>query len=265
MRTRTQNQTLGLAAVSQDPTQVETDLDELFLTLLRQVGGGKEIYKPSGTTKEEKEKFTKIVDGLVELQERKLIDINQILRDPDSVGNHYCWVGPCTLTYKGRRLLGKQPAIPAVSELGVLISEQGLDACLRDFDRALASLPDDPGQAIASASSTIESICKAILDRHNIPYPKSENLRSLMDTTLSALDLHPEDSQAGEQLKRLVGGLTNTALAVGDLRTKYSAAHGKGVAQPYVSQIFAKAAVNSMATVGLFFLEYELAAERREK
>ena len=134
------------------------------------------------------------------------------------------------------------------------LDANALHACREDFNRALINVDADPSQALASASSTLESICKAILDSFEIEYPKDESLQPLLKAVFSAMNLSPE-TQAEAEIKRILGGLLNAAIGIGVLRTKYSAAHGRGERQKRLTQRHARLAINATSTVGLFLLE----------
>jgi len=49
-----------------------------------------------------------------------------------------------------------------------------------DFERALSNIESDPGGAITSACSTLESVAKSILDGLGKPYPKNQRLNTLV-------------------------------------------------------------------------------------
>lgn len=130
----------------------------------------------------------------------------------------------------------------------------GTEACVSDFNRALAAVATDPDQAIASASSTLESVCKQILDVRQHAYPRDESLNPLLKATFKALDLSP-DGRADPVVKQVLGGLFNAAVGLGVLRTKFSAAHGRGASQSRLLERHARLAVNAASTVGHFLLE----------
>jgi hypothetical protein len=143
---------------------------------------------------------------------------------------------------------------PTANALRSYLEEGGLSSCRRDFARALANTEKDPDSAIASASSTLESLCKSILDRRGRPYPSDQSLGPLLSTAFDVLGLSPAKA-ADAELKRLLGGIVNAALAVGVLRTKFSAAHGSGDGQPRLEARHARVAVNACATVSMFLIE----------
>jgi len=132
----------------------------------------------------------------------------------------------------------------------------GYEAAAHDFNRALEYVETDAEQALGSASSTLESLSKAILDKFDEPCPKDESLAPIVRLVFKKMDLSPE-AHADPDIKRVLGGLLNSALGIGVLRTKYSGFHGKSGEQKRkrLSGRHARLAVNAAATVGLFLVE----------
>ncbi|MBW2318677.1 MAG: abortive infection family protein [Deltaproteobacteria bacterium] len=142
------------------------------------------------------------------------------------------------------------------SELKDYLKKGGYQAATHDFERALGYISSDPEQALGSASSTLESICKAILDQHDEPYPKDQSLQPLLKSVFTLMDLSP-DGHADPDIKRVLGGLLNAAIGIGVLRTKYSGFHGKGKDQKRkkLTDRHSRLAVNSCTAIGLFLIE----------
>ncbi len=124
----------------------------------------------------------------------------------------------------------------------------------RDFDKALRDVDVRPESAIGLASTTLESICKAILDSFDEAYPKDESLQSLQKAVFRKMQLSPEN-HADSDIKRILGGLVNVGAGIATLRTKYSDFHGKGHRQYRLGRRHARLAVNALTTIGLFLLE----------
>jgi hypothetical protein len=143
---------------------------------------------------------------------------------------------------------------PGALQLERLLSDRGMQVCQDDFARALESVDADPAQAIGHACTSLESICKAILDAVGAPLPKDETLKSLVKAVAGPLQLSP-DAHADADLKQLLGGLANAAAGIAAIRTKYSAFHGKSPKQRRLVGRHARLAVNSAAAVGLFLVE----------
>ena len=123
-----------------------------------------------------------------------------------------------------------------------------------DFERALSSIESDPGGSITSACSTLESVAKSILDGLGKPYPKAQSIQPLVSATLKELNLAP-DQHSEDEIKRILGGLTNIAAGIGVLRTKYGDAHGRGTEFAELLPRHARLAVNAASTIGLFLIE----------
>lgn len=147
-------------------------------------------------------------------------------------------------------------SVESNKELKSYLSNGGFQAAIHDFDRALSYVATDPEQALGSASSTLESICKAILDRLNVTHPSDEGLQSLLKVVFEKMNLSPE-GHADPDIKRVLGGLLNAAVGIGVLRTKYSGFHGKSMEQKRkrLTERHARLSVNSASAVGLFLIE----------
>ena len=144
----------------------------------------------------------------------------------------------------------------ATVELKDFLQQGGYEAAGHDFERALNYVETDAEQAIGSASSTLESICKGILEKFGEACPKDESLSPLINAVFGRMDLSPE-GHADPDIKRVLGGLVNAAVGLGVIRTKYSGFHGKSGEQKRkrLSVRHARLAVNSVSAVGLFLVE----------
>ena len=149
--------------------------------------------------------------------------------------------------------------IPEVADhparsLADYLKVSGAATCREDFGRALDAISSDPSSAVGLACTTMESICKAILDGLGVPFPSDESLQSLMKEVSKRLNLSA-DGHADADIKRVLGGLSNVAGGLAVLRTKYSTFHGKGSRQYRLGTRHARLAVNSLAAAGQFLLE----------
>ncbi len=61
------------------------------------------------------------------------------------------------------RLCERGESAPVISGLSMTAGEINFDTVGRDLDRALENVNDDPEDAITSACSTVESVCRSIL------------------------------------------------------------------------------------------------------
>lgn len=135
-----------------------------------------------------------------------------------------------------------------------LIESKDLKSITADFNRAVSNIEIDPDLAIASASSTLESICKCIIELEGAEMPKKQTMSQLVSDTSKLLNLSPNDHDNGE-VKRVLGGIQNVMLGIGALRTGYSSAHGHGLKRHRLNVRHVRMLVNSMVTFGTFFLE----------
>ena len=133
---------------------------------------------------------------------------------------------------------------------------EGYRAAYEDFERAMSFIESDPEQAMGSASSILESICKAILERLDVGLPKDQTLKSLVKATYSAMDLSPE-SHADPDIKQVLGGIANAAVGIGVIRTKHSSFHGRSDGQKKyrLTARHARLAVGSATVLGCFLIE----------
>jgi hypothetical protein len=138
--------------------------------------------------------------------------------------------------------------------LGDYLKVSGTTVCREDFGRAIESIASEPAYAVGLASTTMESICKAILEGMDVRFPADESLQSLTKEVSKHLALSP-DGHADEDIKRVLGGLANVGSGLAALRTKYSTFHGKGKRQYRLGERHARLAVNALAAAGQFLLE----------
>ena len=136
----------------------------------------------------------------------------------------------------------------------VLLEINQLHSVIDDFNRAFRNLELDPEAAIASASSTLESICKSILDKFEEAYPTAQSMQPLIRKVYQRLNLSP-DQHANSEIKKILGGLSSVATGIGTLRTKNSSAHGHGSKKKKLSVRHSRLVVNSCMTIGIFLLE----------
>jgi hypothetical protein len=143
---------------------------------------------------------------------------------------------------------------PGTVQLINQLDKTSMQVCRDDFEKALNDVETDAPNAIGMASTTLESICKAILDSFEVPYPNDESLQPLLKSVFQTMHLSP-DGHADPDLKRVLGGLSNAGSGLAVLRTKYSTFHGKGATQLRLEKRHARLAVNALTSVGMFLVE----------
>jgi hypothetical protein len=151
------------------------------------------------------------------------------------------------------RLVRTATEATAASALRGKIEALDLDSVQRDFDRALAE--GDPEDAITSACSTVESVCKCLLDLLGKPHPAKQDIQGLVREVSKHLNLSPDRTDVGPDIKQILGGLASVTGGIGALRTHAGDAHGRGKGTAQVDARIARLAVHAACTISLFFIE----------
>jgi hypothetical protein len=237
-------------------------LDSQQIALLWRIYRGEKSFPPPGDRSDEAacRDYNFLVETLIALRNRGYIARDDLFvqKGGDGPFPEYLIASVGGLTYEGEKVARSLDPAPAAPQLSALLSAEGLHQCRRDFERAVGSVATDPEQAIASASSLLESVCKAILERSGDRGSQDKSLGSLVKATLSTLDLAAE-SAAEPGIRGAIDGLASAAQAIRTVRNKSGAAHGRGLDHRPLEPRHARLAANAAATVGLFLLETALA------
>lgn len=157
------------------------------------------------------------------------------------------------------RLVPRGSSISATAALRETAAKLDLGSVQADFERAFRQADQDPEDAVTSACSTIESVCKCILDEMGKPYPSKQDVKGLMGEVARLLnlstgrtDLPPEWE---EDIRRILSGLYSVVQGVGALRTHAGDAHGRGRRLIRIDARIARLAVHAASTVSLFYIE----------
>jgi hypothetical protein len=149
--------------------------------------------------------------------------------------------------------------IVAATALKEKVETLSFDSVQRDFDQALSEADGNPPGAVTSACSTIESVCKSILDEMGVPYPAKQDIQHLSNSVANQLGLSPARTDLppllAQDLKQVFGGLQTIAGGVGALRTHFGDAHGKGKSAATVHPAIARLAIHAACTLSLFYIE----------
>lgn len=128
-----------------------------------------------------------------------------------------------------------------------------------DFERAVSEAEDDPAGAITAACSTVESVCKCILDEMKKPYPTNKDIKGLVGEVAKHLNLSPGRDDLPKEweqdIRQILSGLFNVVGGIGALRTHAGDAHGKGKNPVPADARIARLAVHAASTISLFFIE----------
>ncbi|MBX3408072.1 MAG: abortive infection family protein [Phycisphaeraceae bacterium] len=147
----------------------------------------------------------------------------------------------------------------AAAALTETVDALDLQSVQADFERAISDAEADPAGALTSACSTVESVCKCILDGMDRPYPNKEDISHLSNEVAKHLGLSPARTDLppllAQDLKQVLGGLQSVAGGIGALRTHFGDAHGKGKARAPIDSRIARLAIHAASTLSLFYIE----------
>jgi hypothetical protein len=128
-----------------------------------------------------------------------------------------------------------------------------------DFERALSQADTDPSGAITAACSTVESVCKCILDEMGKPYPTKQDVKGLVGEVAKHINLSPGRDDLPKEweqdIRTILSGLFNVIGGIGSLRTHAGDAHGKGKNPVPADSRIARLAIHAASTVSLFYIE----------
>ena len=153
------------------------------------------------------------------------------------------------------RLLEEPTVGIAGPMLGVMIRELNLDTVREDYERAIDSADDDPADALTSACSMLESVCKKILDEMEVGYPTKETIGSLANEVQKHLNLSPARKDIEDDIRQILSGLITVANGIGALRTHAGDAHGHAKLRYKVDPRTAKLAIHASSTLAMFYID----------
>lgn len=100
-----------------------------------------------------------------------------------------------------------------------------------EIQRIQDSVQTDPSLAIGTSKDLIESCCKAILEKLEVPVGKSDDLPTLSKKMSKALGLVPEgvssEPRGADIIKQTLNNLASIAKGVAELRGLYGSGHGR--------------------------------------
>ncbi len=218
-------------------------------------------------------------DLLVEVNQQpsghaKIIEVVEAVADPRDFLDEHDKLGAVVehlnkrLQYDGYQLreiggrynvLSVGPNVIAAAALKKAVEKLDLESVERDFDQALTQAESNPEGAITAACSTIESVCKCLLDEMDLPYPAKQDIRGLVTEVGKHLNLSPGrkdlPAELEQDIRQILGGLSSVTGGIGALRTHVGDAHGRGKLRVAADARIARLAIHSASTVSLFFIE----------
>jgi hypothetical protein len=133
------------------------------------------------------------------------------------------------------------------------------DTVSRDLDRALSSSENDPEDAVTSACSVVESVCRSVLIELGLPLPPKKDIQGLYQAVREPLGLTPDKAGVADDIandvRTILGGLNSVVNGVGALRTHGGDAHGRERGFRRIDPRIARLAIHSASTVSLFLVE----------
>lgn len=123
----------------------------------------------------------------------------------------------------------------------------------KDIEKARESFRDGNFEnTITRSISCLESTMKICHDKLNKELPSNQQVSDLWKSTRSILDFDNTDSTSSTKL--LLNALTGVVTQLGGLRNSLSDAHGRGIANPEVSESIAELAINVSGTISIMIL-----------
>lgn len=95
-----------------------------------------------------------------------------------------------------------------------------------DFRNARLEIDEKPEESLTLARSLLESLFKHYLNDSKKAYSENENLSKQVKEIMRSLSFD-EDKDADQQLKSIIGSLTNLVNEIGNLRNDKGSAHGR--------------------------------------
>lgn len=157
------------------------------------------------------------------------------------------------------KLVGSANDAVAAAALREAAENLDLASVTQNFEQALTEANSNPEGAITAACSTVESVCKCLLDEMGFPYPARQDIKGLVTEVGKHLNLSPArkdlPAEYEQDIRQILGGLSSVTGGIGALRTHVGDAHGRGKLRVAADARIARLAIHSASTVSLFFIE----------
>ena len=218
-----------------------------------------EKYAFNGTSKANHlRSFIETEDGLlVGKALRKFLEHRDILSASDSQ-----WILPEGARLRFMELVGRIETFSSAQVLTALADKAGnvnFDTVSRDLERALKSAEQDPEDAVTSACSTVESVCRSILLELQQPLPDKKDIKGLFNAIKRPLAISSDrtdlDQLIADDVRKILSGLATVVEGVGALRTHGGDAHGRERGYLRIDARIARLAIHAASTVALFLIE----------
>ncbi|MDT4849447.1 hypothetical protein FQZ97_835690 [compost metagenome] len=101
----------------------------------------------------------------------------------------------------------------------------------KEIERLENAVDRDPALAIGTAKELVETCCKSILTKRDVPFTKSDDLGDLTKRVTKALQLVPEGvseaAKGAENIKMILRNLSQLTSNLAQLRGLYGTGHGR--------------------------------------
>jgi hypothetical protein len=159
----------------------------------------------------------------------------------------------------GVRLMPLAASASVADDLEKAAAALDFDTVSLDLKRALDSAESDPEDAVTSASSVVESVCRSILIELGLPLPDKKDIVSLFRAARGPLGLSPNKEgvkdEIAEDVRVILGGLATMVQGIGALRTHAGDAHGRERGYRRIDPRIARLAIHSASAGALFLIE----------
>jgi len=139
------------------------------------------------------------------------------------------------------------------------IQRFGLAEVNQEARRILLNVESDPGDAITSAKSLLESVCRHILADFGEKRSPTANLGDLMRAVMERLSLLPEQvsekRRGAGAAKKVLRSIQATVQGLAELRNLYGDPHGKGPGYRGLESRHARLAATLSGAVAVFLAE----------
>jgi hypothetical protein len=121
------------------------------------------------------------------------------------------------------------------------------------WQKALDRRTGDPEGAITAARTTLESVCKLILDDYGVQYT-DDDLPKLYKKVADQMKLAPSD-HTEQAFKQILSGCYSVVNGLGTLRNRLSDSHGQGVRPVRPAPRHADLSVNLAGAMATFLVQ----------
>ena len=140
------------------------------------------------------------------------------------------------------------------AQMTTSLAELNSAAVARNWQAALDATHLDTADALTRATTMLESVCTAILIERGVSLPQDKSLSPLLKECVKCLSL-PALPELGEDMKKLLGGVTSICAGAAALRTHFGTAHGAYSHFAPLDPAFGVLAKNTCAAAAIFLID----------